>query len=392
MSDMSNSDAPATDYETRLERWETCDDVPLPVEGSPGPILELAEKFWDSQRGEKGAEDSSNGLSLLDLIRGSREIVFDIEEDGTPVVHLVMYCLASDRIALRFQPMVKSVDLDEDGLFKNLALASIYEVPVVPNTKSVAPKLTQYHWRMLTEGFRISDNESTRYILTEKIDPDSDLSGLIDQLTSVKPLVPAEVDLIRERLKSEVRALSHADHLISSLSAAIESFESGLSLPGTKEAELQELLTDNPILFGLDYQLVKPKYRLGTEYEMDYALIRWNGQVDLVEIEASTKKLFTKRLDPAATLVHAEQQVIDWLQWMEKNHAYARENLPGLMRPVGYIVIGRDSMLSSQAKDRLSYRNRMFGEFLEILTYDSLLSRAKTIKAVLTNACSETTD
>ncbi|MCB8980031.1 MAG: hypothetical protein H6657_21685 [Ardenticatenaceae bacterium] len=61
---------------------------------------------------------------------------------------------------------------------------------------------------------------------------------------------------------------------------------------------MQRCLTDNPILFGLDYQLVIPKQALGSEYEMDYALVRWNGQIDLVEIEASTHKLFTKKIKP----------------------------------------------------------------------------------------------
>ena len=62
---------------------------------------------------------------------------------------------------------------------------------------------------------------------------------------------------------------------------------------------------------------------------MDYALERRSGLVDLVEIEASHHFLFTLRGNPRQHLIHAEQQVLDWLHWIEAHGAYARERLGG---------------------------------------------------------------
>lgn len=52
-----------------------------------------------------------------------------------------------------------------------------------------------------------------------------------------------------------------------------------------KEAELQDCLKENPILFGTEYREVIPKLALGSEYEMDFALRTWNGEIHVLEIE-----------------------------------------------------------------------------------------------------------
>lgn len=142
-------------------------------------------------------------------------------------------------------------------------------------------------------------------------------------------------------------------------------------------------MTENPILFGLDYTKIIPKHRLGAEYEMDYALVRVSGLVDLIEIEASSIPIFNRKGDPSKYLVHAEQQVLNWLEWLEKNHSYAKEYLPGLIRPKGFVVIGRASTLSKDECLKLKIRNKIFSDSLEILTYDDLLDRAQNIGKVL---------
>ena len=95
--------------------------------------------------------------------------------------------------------------------------------------------------------------------------------------------------------------------------------------------------------FCIVLQRVIPKYRLGGDYEMDFALEQPSGLVDLVEIEPSTFPLYTRSGNPRSELVHAEQQVLDWLEWLEANSRLARDDLPGMMRPVGQVIIGRAS-------------------------------------------------
>jgi hypothetical protein len=149
------------------------------------------------------------------------------------------------------------------------------------------------------------------------------------------------------------------------------------------ENALQRCLTENPILFGTEYARVIPKHGLGDEYEMDYALERVSGLVDLVEIEASTHPLFTQAGNPRKELVHAEQQVIDWLDWIEQHGEYARHRLPGLMQPLGYVIIGGTLGMSEEERKRLHRRNSMFRGALQILTYDDLLDRARTLLQIL---------
>ena len=76
--------------------------------------------------------------------------------------------------------------------------------------------------------------------------------------------------------------------------------------------DLQRCLFRHPILFGAEYIRVIPKFSLGGDFEMDFALQRSSGLIDMVEIENSKHALFTKNGNPRSQLVHAEQQVIDW--------------------------------------------------------------------------------
>jgi hypothetical protein len=201
----------------------------------------------------------------------------------------------------------------------------------------------------------------------------------ISELDVTEAYSPAEISLIQDAVSKELNRLRSTRALLDALAAAIGQLEELLQGPDRNEGDLQICLTENPILFGTEYIRVIPKHRLGSEYEMDYALQRVNGVVDLVEIEASTHKLFTQTGNPSGSLVHAEQQVIDWLGWIEKNHPYAEGNLPGLIRPVGFVVIGRSSTLDTGAVEKLRRRNQLFRGQIQVLTYDDLLSKANAL-------------
>jgi hypothetical protein len=112
---------------------------------------------------------------------------------------------------------------------------------------------------------------------------------------------------------------------------------------------------------------------------MDYALIRISGLVDLVEIERSSHKLFRQNGDPTSALIHAEQQVLDWLSSCDHNSAYAREGLPLVQRPVGFVVIGRSGDLRDEDRKRLIRRNLTFEGHLQVLTFDDLLERGQRL-------------
>lgn len=196
--------------------------------------------------------------------------------------------------------------------------------------------------------------------------------------------------MVKQTILTEIHKRDEAGRILTSLRLAIGELEELLSAKERNENVLQRCLTENPILFGTDYSRVIPKHKLGGEYEMDYALERVSGVIDLVEIEASTHALFTKAGDPRKELVHAEQQVLDWLDWIERHGEYARDQLPGLMRPSGYIIIGRNIDLSKEDRERLNRRNNTLRDAFQILTYDDLLDRAKTLLGILEGRASST--
>ena len=167
--------------------------------------------------------------------------------------------------------------------------------------------------------------------------------------------------------------------MLAALRLAISEMSRALSADSRNEAVLQQCLTRHPILFGPEYSRLVAEFRLGGDYRMDFALVRSSGLADLVEIEASTHAVFNRRGDPSGALVHAEQQVLDWLAWLDRFGELARRELPEIQRPVGYVVIGRDTGWEDEHHRRLQQRNLVFGAALQVLTWDGLLRRATTL-------------
>ena len=236
----------------------------------------------------------------------------------------------------------------------------------------------------MIDGFSIDDKgKKSKYMLTRSPGEGIESYEYFEKLNLNEPLQPAELTLVRNAVLKEIKRRDHATRILALLRLAITDLKKLLNAKKRNESALQKCLTRNPILFGTEYTKIIPKHCLGAEFEMDYALERVSGIVDLVEIESSTLTLFTKKGKPSKYLIHAEQQVLDWLLWIERNHPYAREGLPGIMQPVGYIIIGRNKSLQPKDKESLKRRNILFKGSMEILTYDDLLDRAKNLLSIL---------
>jgi len=143
------------------------------------------------------------------------------------------------------------------------------------------------------------------------------------------------------------------------------------------EAPLQTFLTENPPLLTLEAARVWPQFKLGDDYITDFVLELGFQEYVLVEIEAPSRKLFTKNGDATADLNHAIQQVEDWLRWIETAASYAQAKLPGIVSPECWVVIGRrieDPQLAAKwnRKKRTMSTTRIY-----LFTYDDLLDRAQ---------------
>ncbi len=326
-------------------------------------------------------------LTQGDMIQACRELIFDIRDEA-PIFHAIMYSFDTDEMAVKLEHMFEILvepkqseeEIDED-VRNTLALATGYGVPVYPNNEKVAPILSKFHRRMLIDGFTAPDGKGNRVRLrlTHSLGKRIHDPELINELDPTEMVSPADLLLMREALATEMVQLSGAKRVISGIRQAVAELEELLLSEERNENAVQRCLTANPLLFGPEYLRVIPKHRLGSEYEMDYALEKHSGLVDLVEIESSSLPLFNKKGDPSSYLIHAEQQVIDWIHWIETNNPYARRGLPGLANPMGFVVIGRSHSMNERDTERLRTRNSLLQPKLTILTYDHLLERAKQI-------------
>lgn len=334
-------------------------------------------------------------FTTSDLLRQCRELILDIR-DGQPVFHAVSYYVNGETFQMEAGLLFELTTEDEEGepegqgVRNILAIAAIEEVPVYPNTKEIVPYLANQHRRMLLEGFTAPHGDKGRVRLrfakrpTQQFD-DPQFLRTMDCSISI---FPAEIEILRELAEREFSRLERAHLALGEIRQAREELGDLLCSSTRNEGELQRCLTAHPVLFGMDYTRVVPKHRLGAEFEMDYALERLEGGFDLVEIESSNLPLFTKSGNPSAALVHAEQQVLDWHDWLDENAAYARQSLPGLIVPKGFVVIGTRRDMNDRDNRRLRRRNAHWGGKIIVMTYDDLLARAEAIENTLLNLTS----
>lgn len=374
--------------ESRLERWAQPLSLGFSVAINDRAKADRIIALQKELRSEQEKLGDASGFTISTMIRSCRELIFDVV-DGKTLFHAVSYSINGDTLEIQAEPKFEisaSPDQDEDDELRHiLAIAAIEEVPVYPNTSDLAPRLAEVHRKMLSEGFTAPDGKGGRMRLKQAARPTTEFTDpkFLTQIDCTTPIYPAEVEIIRGVLFEELSRLGRAEQVLASLDVAVDHLSDLLESPTRNENSIQRCVTKNPILFGTEYYRIIPKHRLGSEYEMDYAAEKINGIVDLIEIESSNLNLYNKSGNPTSHLVHAEQQVLDWISWIERNNSYARDKLPGLVSPVGYVVIGRRSSLSAADLEKLARRNVHWRGQVQILTYDDLLDRAKNLKAHL---------
>ncbi len=167
------------------------------------------------------------------------------------------------------------------------------------------------------------------------------------------------------------------DRVIAELEFAIDEFERVLARE-PDEKLIQQYLTikRNRILLDPSALSIMPQVKLGAEYVPDFVIQAAEGQYVLVEIERPALPLLTEKGRPRAELVHAQQQVKDWFDWIGRHGEYARSVLPGISEPEGWVIMGRRSSIPAQHRNVLA-RENVEARRLTTKTYDDLLDRAR---------------
>jgi hypothetical protein len=138
-----------------------------------------------------------------------------------------------------------------------------------------------------------------------------------------------------------------------------------------EEQKLQEFLAAHSYFFNRILRLngespLYSKVRLGDQFEVDFVCFDTGSSGPewyLVEIECPSSNLFTKAGRTSAPLTHAMQQVRDWLTWVHENREFARNLMPHIDYPLGYIFMGRRNQLQESSRrqlKRINYENRLF--------------------------------
>lgn len=128
------------------------------------------------------------------------------------------------------------------------------------------------------------------------------------------------------------------------------------------------------------------KVKFADKFEADFVWFdsgSYGCEWHLAEIEAPARKMFTKSGRASGYLTHAIQQVRDWHTWVHEHRSTARELMPHVDYPQGYVFIGRRRDLSEsdmQRLKRLSFEHRMM---LEIHTLDWFASNAASVRNLL---------
>lgn len=131
--------------------------------------------------------------------------------------------------------------------------------------------------------------------------------------------------------------------------------------------------------------IVKPKF--GSEFVADFAFSfrRHNGlQWIFVEIEKASKKIFTKGDQFTSDFTQAEDQILNWEQFLDQHITYMQEKYEELYKPEFFLIYGRSSELATARKNKIeskfkSSSNKYFR------TYDDLLNNfIKTVQNLTT--------
>jgi hypothetical protein len=382
---------------SRLDKYEKGTTIDIPFTSEEDGFSEadnrLSNLITQTQKSFKEQNpdiELESWMSQSGVLKASKELIFGKSDKGY-VFHIIGWSInvRQGRLALQhgLDLLVDSDDKEEcDQEIKNtLAIAYIEDIPVYPNTEELAPILAGYYRELMINGFTAPDGEGDRIKLKLTQSPGQKI-GTIEYFNSkdyTQTTHPAELVLMRNAVREELLRLGGANKMLGLLEYAINELEGILNTQQRNENSIQKCITENPILLGLEYKEVIPKHKLGAEYEVDYALARYSGFIDFMELESSVLPLFNKKGDPSHHLIHSEQQVLNWLSWLEKNHAYASQKLSNIVQPLGIVIIGRSNDLSQENIESLEYRNSIYRGKLMVLTYDDVLVKAKTAFNIL---------
>lgn len=180
--------------------------------------------------------------------------------------------------------------------------------------------------------------------------------------------------ILGERFPSEGEGFSATRlYEISNLEVLLAAFDRVLSDSGG-EPRLQEFIAANPVLLHmLAPRKLIPKAPILSRYQTDFAVLTASGELILVELESSAKRLLKRDGHHSAELTHAIGQVNDWLHEFRSHRLACLSNMglkdEEVTRIRGLVIIGRESSVDPENLRR--FKAGLSGD-VSVLTYDDV--------------------
>ena len=162
---------------------------------------------------------------------------------------------------------------------------------------------------------------------------------------------------------------------VNTLEAIIDRFQ-GLLERDPEEQEVQTFLEETPLLFHrFSPARILKRPPLLNQFQADFAVVSRSGELVLVEIEKPGKRLLKKSGGRTAELIHAFDQVMDWLHLID-DHRITCLQMMGLKNDDitairGVVIIGRDKPYKREHLRKLKSSD---SGSITLLTYDDLLA------------------
>lgn len=144
------------------------------------------------------------------------------------------------------------------------------------------------------------------------------------------------------------------------------------------EEVYQKYIENNPVLLDPLASKLIDKHKLGDDYITDFVVKTLKGEYLLVEIEKPQDNIFTGSGNFSHKFSHALGQVLDFIEWVESNIAYAEKKLPGISSPQGLLIMDRRDNISDKLQKKLQRFNKNSNS-VKVLTYDDVIANANSL-------------
>ena len=183
----------------------------------------------------------------------------------------------------------------------------------------------------------------------------------------------------KQRLHKTIQAYStlikeYRASKVSDYEADVKDFEKS-NKNAKSENQLQKFLAKHPWLLGLEYETSKPQ-KIGVGQRYDFYLEKYDGYADIAEIKKPGDAVFDKNGKLTRIFGNSIQQLVEYIDmaiYAGDSRSTSRKLRLNFLKPKGILIIGR-----TQDSEKLKNLEYYFHN-IEILTYDDVLQRGKTI-------------